>query len=370
MVVDKILNCFFNDKAVFKYSKQKQVDYINKLGEPKDEIERSYFQYKCQIHHLNIFQRLFLNIISRIALILLFLRPKRTTDFKENVENLFVFVHDERNVPQKYRSTSHLKIEQINGSSWSSTANTLYLEIKKRYRHHAYFLLKLRKKIGFYQYLIDSYKPNNIITSNEYSFTSSVLSLLCRRENVRHVDVMHGEKLFYFGDAFFYFDEISVWDEYYLNLFSELKAAYGSETVYFPIERFFIKSDDEPTVDYTYYLQMQTKKEMRKISLFLSKLQPARVAVRPHPRYTDISKCKKIFKNFEVEDTTNISIEQSLARTKAVISVFSTVLLQAKCSSIAYYVDDISDAGKFNKLRDLNYRLINNNELTRLFNHK
>ena len=35
--------------ALFSYDVSKQKKYIAKLGNPRDEIERSYFQYKCQM---------------------------------------------------------------------------------------------------------------------------------------------------------------------------------------------------------------------------------------------------------------------------------------------------------------------------------
>ena len=35
--------------ALFSYDVNKQKKYIAKLGNPRDEIERSYFQYKCQM---------------------------------------------------------------------------------------------------------------------------------------------------------------------------------------------------------------------------------------------------------------------------------------------------------------------------------
>ena len=41
--------------ALFSYDVSKQKKYIAKLGNPRDEIERSYFQYKCQMQFNHFF---------------------------------------------------------------------------------------------------------------------------------------------------------------------------------------------------------------------------------------------------------------------------------------------------------------------------
>ncbi len=367
MLTDKILNSFFNDKAVFKYSKEKQLDYIQKKGEPVDPIQRSFFQYQAQVKHLNIFKRLFLNLISLVGLFIESITgKKKDADLIEKKESVFVFVHDLNNVPPQYRENDFYFEEKISGYVWSAQVKEFYKKIKKRFRGHPFFLLKVRKKLCFYQYLIKCYDPANIITSNEYSFTSSILTEFCNSQGVEHIDVMHGEKLFYFGDSFFYFNKLYVWDESYIRLFNSLRAKYDEISVYFPKDRFEIDLNDIKTVDLTYYLQMQTKKEMTAIRRALLCVGAKRIAIRPHPRYTDIELCKKVFKEFEVEDPSSISIEESLARTNIVVSIFSTVLLQAYCNSIKYYIDDISNRKQYERLKKLDYRLLSDNVLSRL----
>lgn len=57
----------------------------------------------------------------------------------------------------------------------------------------------------------------------------------------------------------------------------------------------------------------------------------------------------------DVEDTTQISIEQSLLQSGAAISLYSTVLNQALCNSIPIIIDNMSNPENFNKLKELGY---------------
>lgn len=366
-MVNKVLNSLFNDKAIFRFSKDQQKKYIEHFGSPKDEIDRSFYQYKCQTRHLNFFIKLFLNIAAFFALVLTVSQRKRKkATLDKQTDNLFLFVHDNRNVPPKYQKSSFLSIEKIGGESWSEKAELYFKVIKKRYGMHSFFLLKVYKKMAFYQFLFDRYNPQRIITSNEYSFTSSILTKLCNVSNITHIDVMHGEKLFYFGDSFFYFNKIYAWDEFYIRLFTELCAKWDNAEIYFPHERFTVQKRETGYKHLTYYLQTQSKTEMKNLCHFFDKLIDIRITVRPHPRYGNIKQCLHIFKKYTVEDFYKIGIEESLANAGIVVSAFSTVLLQAKCSDIPYLIDDVSNVKNYQKLKDLDYRLIENNALSQL----
>ena len=50
--------------ALFSYDVSKQKKYIAKLGNPRDEIERSYFQYKCQMQFNGKGITFLLNLVS------------------------------------------------------------------------------------------------------------------------------------------------------------------------------------------------------------------------------------------------------------------------------------------------------------------
>ena len=114
-------------------------------------------------------------------------------------------------------------------------------------------------------------------------------------------------------------------------------------------------------IDYTYYLGGETQVILNKISNCLEKLREKgyRVAVRPHPRYSNINVIKKIFQGYEIEDLNEIDIKTSLMRTKNIVSLYSTVLNQAYQMKENIVLDDVTDPSKYYKLKELHYIVLN-----------
>ena len=123
---------------------------------------------------------------------------------------------------------------------------------------------------------------------------------------------------------------------------------------------FFKKTNTKPQHKYTYYLAAQTKPQLIKIKETLSKLKTheSKICIRPHPRYSDLSVVKKVFKMFKIEDLYEVSIEESVNNTQNVVSLYSTVLFQSLLSGKSIVIDDISDNKKFEKLKELKYALL------------
>lgn len=69
--------------------------------------------------------------------------------------------------------------------------------------------------------MITKYQSKAIVVHNEYSFTSSILTAYCETRNVLHINVMHGEKMYYIRDSYFRYDRCYVWDAYYRDLLSQ-----------------------------------------------------------------------------------------------------------------------------------------------------
>jgi hypothetical protein len=82
-----------------------------------------------------------------------------------------------------------------------------------------------------------------------------------------------------------------------------------------------------------------------------------KVAIRPHPVYSNIELINNIFSNLIVEKT-SINIQHSVLRTNAVISLYSTVNRQAYNNDVKYIIDDISDPQRYKRLKDLQYYFI------------
>lgn len=90
-----------------------------------------------------------------------------------------------------------------------------------------------------------------------------------------------------------------------------------------------------------------------------------RVAVRPHPRYSEMALIDKLFRGkVNIEDPYKIQIKESILSTENVISLYSTVINQAVCSGVHAVIDDVSDVGRYKLLYELEYRfLIDKNTL-------
>ena len=216
-------------------------------------------------------------------------------------------------------------------------------------------------KLAMYRYQYEVYHPKAMIVDEEYSYTSSFLTEYCHRLGVEHIDIMHGEKLYFIRDTFFCFDRCYVWDGYYRDLFCQLRA----EPTQFRIElppamQPWDAQGVEKTVDYTYYLQVETPQMLEKIAESLQKLRKngAKVAVRPHPLYSDMEIVRRLFPDFEIEANTEIGIETSILRTRHVVGLYSTVLYQAHINHVPVVVDDLTDPERFTQLAELKYMML------------
>lgn len=227
------------------------------------------------------------------------------------------------------------------------------LKIIKKYPFHFLFISKIVIKISAYSKIIRKYRIKQIICSCEYSYTSSVLTYYCEINNIEHVNVMHGEKLFFIRDSFCRFSKSYVWDDYYINLFKLLRHDEKQYfIIYLPAS---MRLDITPYMhkalqtrfDYTYYLQKETEEELIQIANILDRLveRGLRIKIRPHPLYSQLVHLRHIFasKMFLIEDISNVTINESLATTKKVIAKFSTVLNQAYNLGIPFIIDDITD---------------------------
>jgi hypothetical protein len=173
---------------------------------------------------------------------------------------------------------------------------------------------------------------------------------------------MHGEKLYYMRDSFFRFDECYVWDDYYRELFIKMRAAQSQFKVAVPPSLLFPNNTTvSKEKDYTYYLGWESGETLKSIVLAMNDLEKNgyKVAIRPHPRYTNLNEIRNYAPELEIEDNNIITIEQSLMRTNNAISVYSTVLNQAYNNGIGIVIDDISDKEKYEKLEERQYIMIN-----------
>ena len=348
--------------ALFSYDVSKQKKYIAKLGNPRDEIERSYFQYKCQMQFNGKGITFLLNLVSFPVAILYWFKYGKKVQVNRLEHKNLVFFRDGKpeNILPKSLKKRYKAIESnpVEGTLLTAKDKKFIKGIICRYPLSWHFILKCLIKVGTYSFIIKKYSPDVIAVCAEYSFTSSLLTTYCNEKNIKHINVMHGEKLYFMRDSFFKFNSCYVWDEHYKKLFISMCADKNQFVIEIPpslkFSESYIKNEK---YDYTYYLGAESEEVLNIIAnhLLILHKRKKRISIRPHPRYSNVDIVKKIFTFVNVEDTKKISIEQSLLQTDTAISLYSTVLNQALYNSIPIVIDDISNPQSFKKLNDLDY---------------
>lgn len=355
------------NRNIYSMSASEQAEYIMAFPEPKDEIDRSFYQYQCQKALGDSKTGAFLKIAAFVpywALRIKYVISAGPTMIKQAKA---VFLPDGKAddvIPNVLR-------EEFGG--WEIEDNKNYYlnkedirfikQVAKKYHKDGMFLLKITTKVARYRYIIDTFRPKALIVCNEYSFTSSVMKLFCEKNNIELINVMHGEKLYVMSDAFFSFNRCYVWDKYYIELFTKLRAEKSQFRIEIPNSmRLIGYENSKKTVDYTYYLTDENEQQVQQIIDIMSKIAKNGnvVAIRSHPRYTDVNKIKtKLPAGILIEAPRDISIQESLARTKNAISFASTVLNQAHANDINIILDDMIRPEEFKKLKEQCYIMIN-----------
>ncbi len=357
-------------KLPFSISPIRQKFYINKL-QASNDFERGYCQYRCQMALQGRLIAFFYNIVS-VPLIVLYIiklinkdKKFKRPNIKSNYALKAIFLHSGNasilplTLKKKYNIIQIKRFQQkliLNAED-----RAFIFELWRKYPLEFYFCFKSMLKVAMYRYQITLHNPDAIIVTEEYSFTSSVLTEYCNRNGIKHINVMHGEKLYYIRDSFFHFHECYIWDEHYRRIFIDLKAEPSQFIVEIPPCLEPWKSNVvNKCIDYTYYLGAEDTKELKKIKQVLSLLvnKGAIVAIRPHPIYSSLKKIHKIFdreNGFIIERNDDISIEASVLRTRYAVSCYSTVLLQAVNNGVKVVLDDVTDREKFERLKELHY---------------
>lgn len=356
--------------SVFSVPIEAQKSYLCDFPEPCDDIERSYFQYKCQ---MKLYGRCFAVLVNLASLPLLLVEMARLNGaVGGHVEGVVasgkrtaVFLRDGK--PSNIAPTSLIfSFEDVEfcpdeGAVLSSKDRRFLLQVLRRYPFSWHFALKVLIKVTRYSYIIEVYRPASFIVCNEYSFTSSAATAYLEQRGISHINVMHGDKLFNIRDSFFRFTKCYIWDVAYKELFLRLRAEPGQFIVEVPPSlRFAHGNEVEKSVDFTYYLGRESEKQLEHIASIMHRLHAggASVSVRPHPRYSDAALLAQTMASLELEDCESVSIEQSILRTHNVIAVYSTVLQQAASNGVTAIIDDVTAPDKYGQLAELGFVML------------
>jgi len=172
--------------------------------------------------------------------------------------------------------------------------------------------------------------------------------------SVRHINIMHGEKLFHILDSFFSFHKCYVWDEHYLKVFQKLHAAKEQFIVEQPPFFYELKQlscnkghgfkyflDGTESINEILNITKQVKSKFNDLIL------------RAHPLHTD---CKRL-ENFKInfENPHLVAINDSIKNSEYVCAKCSTVLYKGYLMGKKVVIDDMTDPLLFNQLIDMDY---------------
>lgn len=369
----KIQNSLLKGKQPhFTIEFSEQIRILESFQEPKNLIERSYFQYLCQMKQLPIVLKFIQNIVSIFWLPLFFLVNYKKSLQKEVSKNsIAIFITGLKDFSYIPKSLAN-EFNQIVHSDYSSPViitsydKDIIKEIFIKYWYKPYFVLKCVMKIGLYSQQINTNNPKAILTFGEFSFTSSILTYYCNEFGIEHINIMHGEKLFNIRDSFVKFNRYYVWDSHYVELMKSLRADSNQFLIEIPpILSMALEAIDKPHYELTYFLANESKDELMYIKNNLQQIifPNKKICIRYHPRYGDLELIRNIFCEFTIEDPRHVPLSKSFSNTKRICSLYSTVLFQANLAGKDIVIDDISNNGKYVKLKELNYVMIDKKHL-------
>lgn len=359
---------FFRLHTVFRVDVEKQKQYLAKFPEPTTNLQRSFFQYKCQAFLQGNIESFLCNLFAIPMLLLLYMKLGLKDDSNNAIlqQSNALFIKNSLSInllSEKLRKKYNniVCIDKAQSMCIDKEAKEILKELRHKYPFSFLFHAKCMVKMATYAAILKEHKTEAVIVSGEYSFTSSLLTQYCRKKGVQHINIMHGEKVYDITDSFFVFDQCYIWDEFYEALFLSLRADKNKFIRALP-EAIIFKNTDSilRTKSYTYYLGGESKKELNNIYIQLQKLAKLGIKgyVRPHPIYTDMRYVESIFEDIEVELPNAVEIEQSILSSKCVMSLSSTVLFQAYNNGVDVIVDNISNPEQYERLKNLDYIML------------
>ncbi len=363
----KINDFFFKDAGSENWLSSKETEeLLKKFPLPKNNIYRALFQYKAQKKikgQLKFFILDFFSFFIIFPLLLLLLLKNLANTVPEKKTNIRPIAYSITDlklqiIPDSLLEYYHITRKEIRNTI--SFADILYiLKIVKHSKLNFFFLFKSILSISFYSAIINNTKCSAIINNIEYSFTSSLLTDYCNKKNVTHINVMHGEKLFYIRDSFFCFHKCYVWDEHYKKLFIKLKADPSQFIIEKPLLlKKIAQLSDAKSNKFTYFLQgNETREEIIFLNKYIYNKTDATVVFRLHPAYSPKALIKQL-PEINFEDPQKKDFFKSLSESRYVCSKFSTVLYQALIAKKKVIIDDISRSGVYDKLLDLEYIIV------------
>lgn len=369
MLSDIVFKLSKGDKTLWDIPAEAQRMFMDRLSEPKNDIQRSINQYRCQCLFVPTSKVILRDLLSPFVILFLIVYALTKAPFvkKEKKEKIIGQFYDYRElIPLELKGMRLISNADWGGKMALLPKDLIYI-IKSlaRYSYRPYFCLKCIINLSKYRYFIIKYHPDIIADHAEFSCTSSFLTQFCNSQHIKHYNVMHGEKLYYIRDSFFRYDRCYVWDNYYKDLFIRLRAESNQFVIEYPKSIINVKEREkknEMYVDYRYYLQIPTVEQMKSIleSMSFAKRLGKTVKYRIHPNHMNIEAVKLIPEE-ELENPREVDILDSLVNSGHVVGSYTTTLTHAYYAGLNVILDDVTYKDTYLKLKEYEYVLANKN---------
>lgn len=354
------------NKTQFDIPISEQLNYLRSLGYADNNYTRSLYQYRCYNLFVPKWKVFVLEFFSIFILPIFLISSYFLTLIRYRSASYSLDCIGENKGMSEILPTCLLQQYSISQKEWLSGSAIFYKDIifclNVLFRTKSpYLSLKSSIKISKYSYMINAFKLKAIQVCGEYSFTSSILTEYCKKNDVVHINVMHGEKLLYIRDSYFNFDKCYVWDEHYKNMFISLMANPDQFIIAVPPS--LMESNDNfkesSYSDYKYYLQIYNESELKSIigSLAFVKESGKTIKFRYHPRFSNVALLRQYIQEDMIEIPSIVPIQESIASCSFAIGSFTTALSQAYLSKKNVILDDVTFIDQYKKLKELDYIL-------------
>lgn len=271
-------------------------------------------------------------------------RPDRVVFFW--AERLYKFIGDCHFPGQRYA------LHQARHVYFSNREIRFFLRTIAGYPRFLYYpelLCNFVRWLGYYGYVIRYYRPKEaVVHFFERTASCSLMTGYLHEWGVRHIDIQHGEIMFTATSAFCQFDEIHLWGEHFRDIFLSNRSPAGTiqlcGTQYHRNLFSKVRYQHQPRpkrlliIDPFMYEEAEMNYSM--IKKVVERLDPGwEVRVRRHPAELRAGLAWMDQLNAEVElrqrsihleeEWPSVPIEEALGKSRVVLGVASTALLEA-----------------------------------------
>lgn len=372
-IYQKIRNLILFDREKALPTYEEELAFFAAQPAPQDAVDQAYIKYRCMTWY-NYPKRI-RGLFHAVSFVMLpFCRlyytvkgvsAPKDADRKTAVLRVNPVIGYEDILPDGLideGDTALIRSYKMSRGVLTPEAKALYLESSRRYPHAYYFRLLTLLKLAEYGGWMQTYAPEKIVVyANERDFVLPLKTALCEQNGVSHISFMHGDLTFSIEKSYLQYSAYYLWDEHYKDMLTRVGADDTQFRIYTP-EKYRLSFDGvaEPAYYLTFYFSSEKHEALRNIHRMLQALQKEgkRCKVRPHPRYSDLPFLKEVFTDIEIEDPHEVDLYDSMAKSRHIAGLKSTVLLQAYYAGKPVILDDVSDPEYLEYLRKCDYILL------------